>query len=66
MMIVDDKKINDINVICSHTKKPCDNVRDIQYALEDIRRAIGRSVLLGAAIGSGLAQGLVDLLRAWM
>jgi len=65
-MLVDDKKINDINIVCTHTKKPCDNVREIRYALADIRRAIGRSVLLGAAIGSGLAQGLVDLLRAWM
>lgn len=60
-------------VICSHTKKVCDQatltqaqIGAIQQAIAQLRADVNRSVILGAAIGAGIGTAAKDLLQGWL
>lgn len=53
-------------IICTHTKKPCEHVGYLYAAVSQLRAAVNRSVLIGAAIGAGLGTAAKDLLQAWL
>lgn len=53
-------------IICAHTKKPCEHVGYLYSAVSQLRAAVNRSVLIGAAIGAGLGTAAKDLLQAWL
>ena len=53
-------------VVCSHTKKPCEHASYLYTALASIRASINRSVLIGAMIGAGIGTAAKDLLQGWL
>jgi len=57
-------------VYCENTKKPCGNARDLFAFCEGLRRAMIRSVLVGAAIGAAggamAKDGLELAAKAWL
>ncbi len=60
-------------VICSHTKKVCDQatltqaqISAIQQVIAQLRAAVNRSVILGAMIGAGIGSAAKDLLQWWL
>lgn len=53
-------------VVCSHTKKPCEHASYLYQCVAQIRASINRSVLLGAMIGAGIGSAAKDLLAGWL
>ena len=53
-------------VVCSHTKKPCEHASYLYQALASVRASINRSVLIGAAVGAGIGSAAKDLLQGWL
>ncbi len=53
-------------VVCSHTKKPCEHATYTYQAIAQIRASINRSVLIGAMIGAGIGTAAKDLLQGWL
>ena len=53
-------------VVCSHTKKPCEHATALYQCVASIKATIDRRVLIGAMFGASVGSAAKDLLQGWL